>query len=373
MAEFDFTLVYIPGTENVLSDSLSRIYVNDAPGTEQAASEFVEFDEDSSCGFRRRTPIVVGDKAKLESLPLEGVSLALNAVRRGEATVAREFAKRMATKKFVLRGPHERTEGGSSVEVNKPNNGPTTIHNLLDKETVFDAESNLIPSTSAGHTLPTINSELVPTPQMLPPPPTTADHDTTTAPNASIVDVVAQQHKRDRNIDFLASIRNNYESDLFLSSIVKNPRHYKNFVLDDGLLYLIEGGRRLLCIPDTIIGGRIAKEIVIDEGHSLLAHLGPEKTLAYLREFAWWKHLSRDVYRFCESCRTCARSKPSNQRPYGLLRPLPIPSRPWDAIGIDFVGPLPKSSDRNVFYDSITVVIDLLTAMVHCQGDANTQ
>ncbi|KAF9502213.1 hypothetical protein BDN71DRAFT_1375493, partial [Pleurotus eryngii] len=64
---------------------------------------------------------------------------------------------------------------------------------------------------------------------------------------------------------------------------------YKNFVYDDGLVYLVEGGRNLLCIPDAIIAGRKAKEVVIDEGHSLLAHLGPKKTLAYLREFVWWK------------------------------------------------------------------------------------
>lgn len=32
---------------------------------------------------------------------------------------------------------------------------------------------------------------------------------------------------------------------------------------------------------------------------------------------------------------------------------------------MDFVGPLPESRDRDAAYDSITVVIDLLTAMVH--------
>jgi hypothetical protein len=38
-----------------------------------------------------------------------------------------------------------------------------------------------------------------------------------------------------------------------------------------------------------------------------------------------------------------------------------VPSQPWEAIGIDFVGPLPQSKDRDATYDSITVVIDLLT------------
>lgn len=62
---------------------------------------------------------------------------------------------------------------------------------------------------------------------------------------------------------------------------------------------------------------------------------------------------------------TCKRSKPSNQKPFGLLNPLPVPGTPWEAMGIDFVGPLPESKNRDGTFDSITVVICLLTGMVH--------
>ena len=96
-----------------------------------------------------------------------------------------------------------------------------------------------------------------------------------------------------------------------------------------------------------------------------MAHLGATKTISYLREYVWWKDLVEDVHKYCETCQTCTRSKPPNQKPYGLLNPLRVPARPWDAIGIDFVGPLPLSKNRDGEFDSITVVIDLLTAMVH--------
>ena len=72
-----------------------------------------------------------------------------------------------------------------------------------------------------------------------------------------------------------------------------------------------------------------------------------------------------DTKSFCETCMTCKHSKPSNHKPYGLLNPLPIPGNPLEAIGMDFVGPLPESSNRDGTYDSITVVICLLTSMVH--------
>ena len=50
---------------------------------------------------------------------------------------------------------------------------------------------------------------------------------------------------------------------------------------------------------------------------------------------------------------------------YGLLNPLTTPTYPWESIGIDFVRPLLESRNRDGQFDSITVVICLLTAMVH--------
>jgi transposase InsO family protein len=73
----------------------------------------------------------------------------------------------------------------------------------------------------------------------------------------------------------------------------------------------------------------------------------------------------KDVLAYCKSCTTCQRSKSYNQQPYGLLNSLTVPSHPWEAIGIDFVGPLPLSKNRDAEYDSVMVVIDLLTGMVH--------
>ena len=79
----------------------------------------------------------------------------------------------------------------------------------------------------------------------------------------------------------------------------------------------------------------------------------------------WWKDMVADVKAFCETCHTCKTSKPSNQKPYGLLNSLSVPSYPWELIGVDFMGPLPESGNRDGVYDSIMVIICLLTSMVH--------
>src|SRR3984957_11959692 len=52
-----------------------------------------------------------------------------------------------------------------------------------------------------------------------------------------------------------------------------------------------------------------------------------------------------------------ARSKAPRHRPYGFLRQLPIPEKPWNSISIDFIDQLPSSSG----YTSILVIVDRLT------------
>ena len=61
------------------------------------------------------------------------------------------------------------------------------------------------------------------------------------------------------------------------------------------------------------------------------------------------------------SCAACAAAKNANRKPKGLLHSLPIPDRPWQSIGIDFMGPLPQSNN----FDYLLVIIDRLTSQVH--------
>jgi hypothetical protein len=167
------------------------------------------------------------------------------------------------------------------------------------------------------------------------------------------------------SIDLHKELTGKYNNDSVFRRVLENPKHFKNFEVSEGLIFLRQNRVKLLCIPNVTIKGHSVRELVISEAHSLLAHLGPQKTVAYLRDHVWWKDMINDVKSYCNSCITCKRSKPNNQKPYGLLNPLADPTRPWESIGIDFVGPLPESKDRDASYDCIVVIICLLTAMVH--------
>lgn len=77
----------------------------------------------------------------------------------------------------------------------------------------------------------------------------------------------------------------------------------------------------------------------------------------------YWPSMSSDIRRYVSSCDACQRNKGPNHAPQGLLNPLEVPAGKWLSVGMDFIGPLPKTPSG---FDSITVFIDRFTKMVHC-------
>src|SRR5262249_31688570 len=95
--------------------------------------------------------------------------------------------------------------------------------------------------------------------------------------------------------------------------------------------------------------------------HRVLGHKSNRKTLDYVRRWYWWPSMVKDVAAFCESCGTCQTTRSATMKPEGLLHMLPIPNQPWESIGMDFIGPFPKSKGK----DYLLLVICRLTSMVH--------
>jgi len=62
-----------------------------------------------------------------------------------------------------------------------------------------------------------------------------------------------------------------------------------------------------------------------------------------------------------EGCDACQRNKNRTEQPAGKLMPNSIPEKPWTHILADFITKLPLAQG----YDSILVVVNRLTKMVH--------
>lgn len=324
ISSYTFEVVYVPGSENVVADALSRIYSNDSIGTERARSEYtyhdVVDDDTSTMGNTvETTPLLAGIEAQI-------------ATRRGTRV-------RRPTQKAA-----EMLESPTPVRT-VTNPSKNIAHRVKSRSMPKDTASPAV-TTEGGNTAITMEDD---------------DAATSEPSEGTLLNIVSQT----QGINLLAELRGKFELDPAFKSIMERPKDFRNFVVEEQLVYLKEAEKKVLCIPKVMIQGRSAREIVISEAHSMLAHLGASKTVDYLRDHAWWRDMVSDVRAFCETCHTCKSSKPSNQKPYGLLNPLSVPSYPWESIGMDFVGPLPESGNRDGLFDSITVVICLLTSMVH--------
>jgi hypothetical protein len=169
----------------------------------------------------------------------------------------------------------------------------------------------------------------------------------------------------EHGVDFSALCKSGYPNDPVLKYIIGNPvaTRKDRFKVEDDLIYTKNRlGNWVVCVPKAIaIDGRRVSEIIIDQAHRVVGHFGRNKTYAYIQNFYWWPGMAIEINKFCSSCVTCQRSKPRTTLPSGSLHPLPVPYRPWESIGIDFIGPLVESNGFNY----VAVIICRLTSMVH--------
>ncbi|GBG71014.1 hypothetical protein CBR_g8312 [Chara braunii] len=157
--------------------------------------------------------------------------------------------------------------------------------------------------------------------------------------NSFIRDYQADPEFRDKNVN--------------CSSPNPAPSHYR---IQEGYLLVHTRGKDLLCVPsDPHLRTRL-----LGKFHDAPAtgHFGVNRTIGRLRERFLWPGLLGDVTRYCESCEVCRRCKSRNHRPYGELRPLPVPLRRREAIAMDITGPFPK---HKTGVDGILTVVDRLT------------
>ena len=103
-------------------------------------------------------------------------------------------------------------------------------------------------------------------------------------------------------------------------------------------------------------------EIILAKHNSLLAgHPGRSKTFTLVAREYVWPGMRAMVNHYVDACAVCQQVKYNRQKPFGLLKPLPVPSRPWKDISMDFVTKLPLSDG----FDSILVVVDRFSKMTH--------
>ncbi|KAH0604570.1 uncharacterized protein H6S33_006947 [Morchella sextelata] len=163
-----------------------------------------------------------------------------------------------------------------------------------------------------------------------------------------------------RHDELQAALANDPLSKQLMKDIITRKKHSRflpigECAIKDGLLYY----QGLLYIPDD---AAIKLEILRTNHDAPSAgHPGRARTLELLSLNYYWPQMRKYVARYVDHCDTCTRIKPARHAPYGLLKPLVPPVKPWSSLSMDHVTGLPESQGSN----AILVVVDRLTKMAH--------
>ncbi|KAJ9523325.1 hypothetical protein QJQ45_005365 [Haematococcus lacustris] len=154
--------------------------------------------------------------------------------------------------------------------------------------------------------------------------------------------------------DTIATIQSGYRQDPWF----EDARNLTDLRLCENSLLWYHGSR--VVVPN--LEG--VKRALLYELHDtpMSGHGGIAKTYKAVSDRFWWPGMHNYVADYVKRCHVCQRNKSSTQKPAGLMVPLQMPKAPWDSVSMDFVVKLPKTAAG---HDSILVIVDRLTKMVH--------
>jgi hypothetical protein len=129
---------------------------------------------------------------------------------------------------------------------------------------------------------------------------------------------------------------------------------YRKYKIEEGILYRKDqkNNEKLLKI---IRRHELEVIMFIMHDHPISAHFAIEATFNKIRERYYWPKMYEDIKIYVESCDQCQRRGKPQKR--NELHPIEV-IEPFYQVGIDIVGPLPKT-DRNNRY--IVVAMDYFT------------
>ena len=132
-----------------------------------------------------------------------------------------------------------------------------------------------------------------------------------------------------------------------MSRINSNSNNIKSslFTLVDGVLHF----QKRIIVPSNL-KARILKSF---HDAPTTGHQGIDRTYEKLNRYYWWPNMKKDVTNYVLSCNVCCKNKIRRHKPYGKLIPLPVPSKPWEIIGFDFIVYLPPSQDCTCVIDTL--------------------
>ena len=315
LEQFKLKLDWIPGSKNLLADSLSRLMevIPDAQKTEEPEGQ--EFG--SYCFEELKLAEV------LETVAVEEIMLK-----------ARE-------------GDEDSTPPLENVAKDTPVKESPPLGSEGDKH--LTPSNHLSQQTSASHGIQVLEPE-------------GDEHSTPSGKKMGTKTIHVTEHEQVKEIKLLlklhqlAYIQRNDEYCREVARKLKKDIELKRiFLKEEGILYRlwIEDGRTFKCI----LVPQVLQESLIILAHDYSGHNGARRAYSCLKRQYYWPGIRKQVFRHCKQCAEC---QLQNQgQPEKQFDHFQTPDLPMQFICMDLVGPIHPPSSRGNRY--VLTVIDMLT------------
>ena len=135
----------------------------------------------------------------------------------------------------------------------------------------------------------------------------------------------------------------------------KDTELQKIFIKEEGVLYRlwIEDGRTFKCI----LVPQVLQDFMIILAHDYSGHNGSRRTYNCLKRQYYWPGIRKQIFRHCKKCKECVLQ--NQGQPEKCFSRFDSPDLPMEFICMDLVGPIHPPSSRGNKY--MLTVIDMLT------------
>ena len=328
LEQFRLHLEWIPGTRNLLADSLSRLLdvVPDAQKTKEPDNQ-----EFGSYCFEELEPAKVMETVSTEVIELTDSSEYPNDLQKSRNKLEKPGVKRNSTdeketqdasSEFQEHSQNSRMEPEVKTFEIKFEERPTEKRTLLSgsefREHSRESRTNPCVKITEHEDLREIRLPLKP----------------------------KQLQELQKNDTYCRDVAKKLHKDTELQKI---------FIKEEGVLYRlwIEDGRTFKCI----LVPQVLQDFMIILAHDYSSHNGSRRTYNCLKRQYYWPGIRKQIFRHCKKCKECVLQ--NQGQPEKCFGHFDSPDLPMEFICMDLVGPIHLPSSRGNKY--VLTVIDMLT------------
>ena len=328
LEQFRLHLEWIPGSRNLLADSLSHLLdiVLDAQKTKEPDDQ-----EFGSYCFEELEPAKVMERISIEVIELTNSSEYPNDSHESWKPLEKPGVKRNSTdekkmqdanSKFQEHSQNSRTESLVKTFEVKFEEKPTEKRTLLSgsefREDCRVSRMDPCVEITEHEDLREIKLPLKPT----------------------------QLQQLQKNDTYCRDVAKKLHEDTELQKI---------FIKEEGVLYRlwIEDGRMFKCI----LVPQVLQDFMIILAHSYSSHNGSRRIYNCLKRQYYWPGIRKQIFRHCKKCKECMLQ--NQGQPEKCFGHFDLPDLPIEFICMDLVGPIHPPSSRGNKY--VLTVIDMLT------------